>query len=76
MLDKQFKVIRKRDGGSYIVECDGMFYLVNPDSGICILANPPNMPDMFLKQGYFEACSNDDLSNEVFGEILQLLRDK
>jgi hypothetical protein len=48
------KVEFVRGDNIFIVEKDGVFYIVNLITRKVEKADPPNMPDMFLKFGYFE----------------------
>ena len=68
------KVLYSRGGQSYIVERDGNYYLINPASDSCILAKPPNMPDMFLKQGYFDVADNTTIKSDVLDAVLLTLK--
>lgn len=65
------KLIAKRDGGTYIVEKDGKYYLVNVFTQNVTLAKPSNGPGMFLKFGYFEDV--DEISVADKNSIIEAL---
>ena len=48
------KIFSSRGLDIHVVEHLGKYYLVNLRAKKVILANPPDIPDMFLKFGYFE----------------------
>lgn len=44
---------RGKNSGIFIVEYNQEYYLVNIVKGIYAKASPPNIPDQFLRFGYF-----------------------
>lgn len=61
-----------RGGDSYIVKYNGVYYLVSLDVDKVSKAFPPEIPDKFLKFGYFEEV--DELSVDDFESIMTLLQ--
>ena len=64
------KILYSRGDQAFIVEKDGKFYLVNIVTKKCVIANPPDSPDMFLKHGYFE---DANITASIYAQINQLL---
>lgn len=63
------RVLFERGSGSgiYIIEDNNIYYLVNLKHETLSKAEPENMPDMFLKFGYFEYV--ESVSIEEYEEI-------
>lgn len=66
------RVLFERGSGSgvYIIEENDIYYLVNMGHKTLSKAEPKNMPDMFLKFGYFEDVEN--LSDEEYEKINEI----
>lgn len=66
------RVLFERGSGSriYIIEENDIYYLVNIGHKTLSKAEPENMPDMFLKFGYFEDV--EDVSDEECNKINEI----
>jgi len=57
----------------FIVNNNGKYYLVNVNRGTCSLANPPELPSMFLKFGYFEDVNDIYVKEATKEKVRQLI---
>jgi len=69
----KIKFVRGQD--IFIVEKDGKYYLVNLELESCSLAEPPNIPDMFLKFGYFEEVKDIYVSESTKDAIIKIMKE-